>query len=297
MLDLLSYSASFLLYMSAEKGAACATVAAYKRDLALFEKVLLEFSLTLKERNCEQAVHVFLKHLDKLDYSPSSSCRALMTLKMFFKFLRKEEVIQKDPTLHLELPKLWQKIPEILSQKEVELLLNGQDITTSYGSLDTAMLEVLYACGLRVSELCSLNLYDVKETAVKVKGKGGKERIVPIAKASLKALDYYLGNFRSQRITDRFGEPLFVTLKGKRIDRVFVWSRVKACCEHVGLRKTISPHSLRHSFATHLLANGADLRVIQDMLGHADIATTDRYTHMSLQGVKKNFHQFHPRNE
>ena len=296
-MDLFSYRESFLLYMSGEKGSANATIKAYQRDLALFESFLQKTSVLLDESNSEQAALTFLKHLDTQQYSPSSSYRALMTLKMFFKFLRKEEVIKKDPTLFLEAPKLWQKIPQILAQKEVEKLLEKPDTTQVAGCLDKAMLEVLYACGLRVSELCSLNLYDVKETAVKVRGKGGKERIVPIAKKSLEALDLYLGRFRTQRVLDRMGEPLFVTSKGKRITRVFVWSRVKVCCMQAGIKKTISPHSLRHSFATHLLANGADLRMIQDMLGHADIATTDRYTHVSIRGIQKNFHLFHPRNE
>lgn len=296
-MDLFSCRESFLLYMSAEKGSANATVIAYKRDLALFEKVLVEAGFDLQETTSEKAVLYFLEYLHQKQYSPSSSYRALMTLRMFFKFLRKEEVIKKDPTLHMEAPKLWQRIPEVLSQKEVERLLNNPDDKCSIGCLDKAMLEVLYACGLRVSELCSLNLYDVKESAVKVKGKGGKERIVPIAKASLQALDTYLGEFRPSRIVDKQGEPLFVTQTGKRIDRVFVWSRVKVCCKKAGIHRRISPHSLRHSFATHLLSNGADLRIIQDMLGHADIATTDRYTHISMQGVKKNFQQFHPRND
>lgn len=296
-MDLFSHKESFLIYMSAEKGSANATVIAYKRDLALFEKVLLEAGFDLQETTSEKAVFYFLEYLHQKHYSTSSSYRALMTLRMFFKFLRKEEIIEKDPTLHMEAPKLWQRIPEVLSQKEVERLLNNPDDKCSIGCLDKAMLEVLYACGLRVSELCGLNLYDVKESAVKVKGKGGKERIVPIAKASLEALDNYLGKFRLSRILDKQGEPLFVTQNGKRINRVFVWNRVKVCCEKAGINKRISPHSLRHSFATHLLSNGADLRIIQDMLGHADIATTDRYTHVSMQGVKKNFQQFHPRND
>jgi integrase/recombinase XerD len=296
-MDLFSYCESFLLYISAEKGSANATVSSYKRDLVLFEKVLFAAKINLTEENSEKAVMYFLEYLDQQKYASSSSCRALMTLRMFFRFLRKEEVIKKDPTLHMESPKLWQKIPEVLSQKEVEKLLNNFDENCRNASLDKAMLEVLYACGLRVSELCSLNLYDVKETAVKIKGKGGKERIVPIAKVSLAALDAYLGNFRQARVLDKQGEPLFVTPNGKRINRVFVWKRVKICCQRVGICKRISPHSLRHSFATHLLTNGADLRVIQDMLGHADIATTDRYTHVSLQGVKKTFQKFHPRNE
>jgi len=239
----------------------------------------------------------FLEYLDASGYSSASSYRALMTLRMFFKFLRKEEVIYVDPTLHLDPPKLWQRLPEVLSQKEVEVLLNQPHHKEQLGSLDRAVLEVLYACGLRVSELCSLNLYDVKESAVKVKGKGGKERIVPIAKLSLKALDDYLGQFRSKRVVDKWGEPLLITPRGKRIDRVFVWTRVKVCCQQAGITKRISPHSLRHSFATHLLANGADLRIIQEMLGHADISTTDRYTHVSQQGLKHSFQKYHPRND
>lgn len=285
----------FLHYLGSEKGLSLNTIMAYQRDLTLF----YDFLKFLGNKNIfhveQKEIVDFLEDLDKKGYASSSAYRTLMALKVFFKFLRKEDKILSDPTSHLEAPKLWQKLPEVLSESEVMLLLEAPDITTEAGARDKAILEVLYACGIRVSELCQLNLYDIQEEVIKVKGKGGKQRIVPIAQLAVKAVDYYLGTFRKECIEDALGEPLFVTEKGKRIHRSFVWSQVKLYCKQVSITKPISPHSLRHSFATHLLNHGADLRIIQEMLGHADISTTDRYTHVSKQEIFNKFKNFHPR--
>jgi integrase/recombinase XerD len=178
----------------------------------------------------------------------------------------------------------------VLSVGEVTALLAQPNPEERIGARDKAMLEVLYASGLRVSELCGLNIQDVGEEAVRVKGKGSKERVVPIAKSALNTVDHYLGKFRE----DKEG-ALFLGSQGKRLDRITVWSRVKFYAKKAGITKSISPHTLRHSFATHLLENGADLRVIQEMLGHANIGTTDRYTHISRKHLHEAFERFHPR--
>ncbi len=182
-----------------------------------------------------------------------------------------------------------------MSSHEVDRLLAAPDENTPEGLRDKAILEVLYACGLRVSEACSLKIYDVDDNFIKVCGKGGKERTVPIGRAALKAVDKYLSRCR----VDTGGEgdhQFFVTSRGKPIDRIFVWKMIKKYALQANISKNISPHTLRHSFATHLLDNGADLRVIQELLGHASISSTDRYTHVSRKHLITSFEKFHPRN-
>lgn len=288
----------FFSYLASEKGFSLHTIEAYKRDLKLLTNYLTSnHQLNSFEDIKEKHLIDFLEWMAHELYATSSRYRALMAIKIFFRFLRKEERLKWDVTAHLEAPKLWQLIPEILSQKEVELLLKTPDTKTEIGCRDRAILEVLYASGLRVSELCKLNLYDIQEETLRVFGKGNKERVVPIAKISLEAVDQYLLMHRKDKIEDSWGEPLFISTKKRRIDRITVWSRIKYYVKNAGIDKPISPHSLRHSFATHLLDHGADLRVIQEMLGHADISTTDRYTHLSNQRLFQSFKEHHPRGD
>lgn len=245
--------------------------------------------LHLKEVR-EEDVIAFLAQMRADHYATSSICRSLVAVRVFFRFLKREGSVERDITLHLDAPKMWQLIPEVLTTSEVDALLNAPDLNAFSGARDRALFLVLYASGLRVSEVCGLNLQDVDDQVVRVKGKGGKERIVPIAPAAVAAIDHYLVHFRKEE-----GSALFVTEKNRRIDRILVWKRVKVYAKRAGINKPISPHTLRHSFATHLLENGADLRVIQEMLGHANIATTDRYTHISTQHLSDAFNAFHPR--
>jgi len=282
----------FFSYLASEKGLSPNTLEAYERDLKLFSHFLNK-SQDIRKIT-EQDILKFLEWMEHELYASSSRCRALMAIKVFFRFLRKEGIIEVDITAYLESPKLWQLLPNILSQEEVEKLLKAPDSKSFIGARDRAFLEVLYASGLRVSELCSLNLHDIQEDALRVVGKGRKERIVPIAKISVEAVDTYLAT-RGAGVLDALGDPLFITSKGARIGRVTVWQRIKFYVEKAGIDKNISPHSLRHSFATHLLDNGASLRVIQEMLGHADIGTTDRYTHLSTKHLMDSFHAHHPR--
>jgi integrase/recombinase XerD len=281
----------FLSYIGSEKGLAKNTIEAYGRDLNLFCQRLAEKGVPDFRSVGQQEVFDFLGYLKEKGQASSSMCRALVAVKVFFRFLRRERLVDKEETLYFDMPKLWQLIPEVPTCDEVNRLLDIPNSETFLGARDRAILEVLYASGLRVSEVCGLNISDVDDAFVRVKGKGGKERVVPIAKKAVDAVDHYLGKYRR----DGKGDALFVSVKGERIDRMTVWKRVKLYAQKASIAKSISPHTLRHSFATHLLENGADLRVIQEMLGHASISTTDRYTHISQKHLKDAFSAFHPR--
>jgi integrase/recombinase XerD len=283
----------FLCYLASEKGLSKNTQLAYGRDLRAFVKVV-------ESRGCQgigavtqQEVLDFLEKLKALGQAGSSMARALVAVRMWFRFLKREGVITSDVTRHLDSPKLWQLIPEVLTVAEVDLLFNTLDRSHPEEARDFALLQVMYASGLRVSEVCGLNVCDVDECTVRVKGKGGKERVVPIARVAVEAIDQYL--LRHRAVAGDKEPALFLSHRGRRVDRIFVWKRLKFYAKRAGILKDISPHTLRHSFATHLLENGADLRVIQEMLGHASIATTDRYTHVSMKHLAEAFDAFHPR--
>lgn len=284
----------FLNYIGSEKGLALNTIEAYSRDTESFVNFLQDHGIV--HFSSVQTNHIvsFLSHLKDAKYASSSMCRTLIALKVLFRFLARENIIPTNIALYLQTPKLWQLIPDVLTYEEVEKLLNRPDTATSMGARDKAILEVLYASGLRVSELCGLDIYSVDETCVRVMGKGSKERIVPIGEEALKAVDHYLLEFRDH-FDSEHQKALFVTKNGRRIDRIYVWRMIKQYAKECGIMKNISPHTLRHSFATHLLDNGADLRVIQEMLGHASISSTDRYTHISRSRLQESFNRFHPR--
>lgn len=275
----------FLDYIRSEKGLSSHTLEAYGRDIAAFASFLGKHP---KEVTSEDILS-FLSFLKSKQYATSTICRKLIAVKMFFRFLRKEGEVSVDLG-QFDTPKLWQLIPEALTCEEIDALLKEPDPTSSLGARDQAILELLYATGMRVSELCSLRLTDLSDSFVKVRGKGKKERIIPVGKKAIAAVDHYLLHYRGDG-----NEALFISSRGKPMSRIAVWSRVKAYARSAGISKAISPHTLRHSFATHLLENGADLRLIQDMLGHEDIGTTDRYTHVTGNRLKTAFKTFHPR--
>lgn len=289
----MSYEAQlqdFLNFIGSEKGLSIHTIEAYERDLRTF---LSSYPKTSIESVTQEEIISFIEKMKGKGYASSSLSRSLVAIKVFFRFLKRERLIAQDPTALIESPKLWQLIPEVLTENEITALLKQPDVDLEIGARDRAILEMLYATGMRVSELCSLNVHDVDDQTVHVRGKGGKERIVPIAAVAIEALDHYLSFRRAvKKLKD---EPLFLTKKGKRIGRTQVWARIKHYGKGAQIDKVISPHTLRHSFATHLLDHGADLRVIQELLGHADISTTDRYTHLSNKHLYQAFDQFHPR--
>lgn len=278
----------FLSYIASEKGLSPNTIESYRRDVLNFISYLEEAQINSLNLVRELNIVNYLGSLQAKHQASASICRALIAIKVFCRFLKREGIIEANAALYLETPKLWQLIPEVMTAEEVELLLAQPDDSTANGSRDKAILELLYASGMRVSELCSLSIHAADETFVRVKGKGSKERLVPIGKKAVEAIDAYLQKFRDG---DR-NEALFVNQKGTRIDRIEVWKMIKKYGKMAGIAKNISPHTLRHSFATHLLDNGADLRVIQEMLGHASISSTDRYTHISRSHLQQAFDLF-----
>lgn len=283
----------FLSYIASEKGVSPHTVEAYGRDVKSFVHFLETLNVTALTEVTQDHALKFLSFMQSKGYASASTCRALIALKVFFRFLKREGDIPINIMHYFDTPKLWQLIPEVLSIQEIEKLLEQPKTDHFAGARDKAILEVLYSSGLRVSEVCTLSVYDIDDTFLKVMGKGRKERVVPIGSKALAAVDHYLTHFRTLYESEQ-NTKLFLSLKGKPIDRVAVWRMIKQHAKAAGITKEISPHTLRHSFATHLLDNGADLRIIQEMLGHASISSTDRYTHISRSHLQQAFDAHHP---
>jgi integrase/recombinase XerD len=275
----------FRLYLVVEKGLSKLSADAYIQDLKMFEMVTKGSSKEVTE----ESFRLFLKILRHKDYASSSITRMAVSLRVYQKYLSLLDTNRSATKLFLETPKCFSLIPEVLTEEEVAILLSDKEDT-----IDQVILELIYACGLRVSEVCSLNCFDMGKDTLFVKGKGGKERIVPIAdKTKNRVLNYLLLERRHREKED----PLFVNGKGKRISRQEIWGFIKAAAKEKGIEKNVSPHTLRHSYATHMLERGADLRIIQELLGHSSIATTERYTHISKKKLKESFLKFHPLEE
>lgn len=272
----------FICYISLEKGLSKNTVLAYQSDLIYFFSNAEELS--------EKGLFQYFSKRAKEGMSASTQVRSLVSLKAFFRFLKKEKECKEDFFSSIEFPKLSQLIPEILSLEEIESLLEACDTSTFIGSRDRALIEVLYGSGIRVSESIHLKLSDISEGFIRVKGKGNKERIVPIGKKALKAIDDHLSHHAEGGL-----DLVFLSYRANPLDRVAIFRRIKKLAKEAGINKTISPHTFRHSFATHLLEKGADLRLIQEFLGHVSVGTTDRYTHISAKRLKDSFIEFHPR--
>lgn len=285
----------FLLYVAAEKGLSDNTRAAYQRDISSFVSFLLQNQISSFSSVEEAHLIEFLAKLKGKGHAVSTVARNLVAVRVLFRFLFREGYVKENRIKQMSTPKMWQLIPDVLSYNEVERLLAAPDRTTAVGARDRAVFDLLYSSGLRVTECCNLGIYDVDDDKVRVRGKGGKERLVPIGEKAIKALDYYLANFRGDVGSKEKNPPLFITRQGKRLDRTSVWKRIKLYAAEAEIVKEVSPHTLRHSFATHLLDNGADLRIIQDMLGHASINSTDRYAHVSRRQLQDAFAKHHPR--
>ncbi len=275
----------FSYYLSLEKGVGSTTQSAYLSDISGF---LHSTPHSINRVSADEIVS-YLKKLQEEGYASSSIYRKIVAIKLFFRFLTREKKIKEDPSLFLTSPKIWQLIPEILTIEEVDRLLQQPDISIFIGARDKAILELIYATGLRVSECARVQVKDIQDGFIKVMGKGKKERILPIGGQALQAIDWYQKRYREK------GGVLFISSKGNPISRVTIYTQINKYAEKAGIQKKISPHTLRHSFATHLLENGADLRLIQAMLGHESVATTDRYTHISRKQLSTSFDQFHPR--
>jgi len=288
---------SFLTHVRVEKGLSSNTVSAYRRDLAKFNEFAQKRKLSLEAVTRDGLVD-FLAGLYRQKLESKTVARHLVTLRNFFRFAQIQELIAKDPSVNLESPKIRRSLPGYLRLEEVERLLVQPDAKTPLGLRDRAMLEVLYSAGLRVSELVGLRVTDLdtKVGCVRCIGKGDKERIVPVGKKALGMVEKYLRDARPKLLGKAAGSPtLFVNRRGGALSRVGVWKILSSYGRRAGLRVALTPHMLRHSFATHLLENGADLRVIQELLGHASISTTEVYTHVAGNRLREVHRKFHPR--
>ena len=286
----------FINYLSVERGLATNTLESYGRDLRQYSQYLGEDQVDLDAVSRSTIIN-YLVFLQKQGKATATIARRLAALKAFYQFLVREKRIKTDPTANLESPKLEKRLPRVLTVSEVERLLAQPDPSQPAGLRDRGMLELLYATGIRVSELVSLNVEDVNlETGyIRCTGKGSKERIVPLGSLAIKWVQEYLQHGRPKLVKDREEKALFVNHHGNRLTRQGFWKIVKKYAEDARIDKEITPHTLRHSFATHLLENGADLRSVQEMLGHADISTTQIYTHVTKDRLKEVYARTHPR--
>lgn len=289
----------YIHFIQVERQLSDNTLASYRRDLENYVNFLREAEGMSDLRNVERMT--ILRHLEQLRMQGKTSrtvARHISSIRSFHQFLLREKRAETDPTVHLEMPTIEQKLPNILSIEEIEALLAAPNRSKPQGVRDVAMLELLYGSGMRISELIALDLANIHLTMgfVRVFGKGGKERIIPLGKSALSALSTYLDGARSQLQgkypkTDAF----FINQRGKRLTRQGCWKLMKEHALKAGIQHELTPHTLRHSFATHLVENGADLRAVQEMLGHADISTTQIYTHISKSRLSEVYKQFHPR--
>ncbi|MBU1061208.1 MAG: site-specific tyrosine recombinase XerD [Candidatus Omnitrophica bacterium] len=287
----------FLSYLSVERGFADNTLSSYKSDLVIFSKYLESSGIQSIQKVSRQIVTSFMLSEKDRGLSSNSISRELACLKSFFKFLVRENKVKEDITSVIESPKLWKRLPSTLNIQEVESLLKAPNLRELNGSRDKACLELMYATGMRVSELINVKMgdFNMELRFVKCFGKSSKERIVPFGKKAKEAIARYLSKSRPELLKKKVSNFLFLTRLGKPMSRQTFWKIIKKYARLAGIKKDIKPHSLRHSFATHILERGADLRIVQEMLGHADISTTQIYTHVSKDRLKSIHKKFHPR--
>jgi len=288
---------AFMQYVSVERALADNTLSSYQRDLASYIAFLTQRGVTELGQTDRTTILLFLQELRKKGRATATITRNLASLRAFYSFLTRERWIEIDPALHLETPKPERRLPQVLSTDEVDRLLASPDSHSPMGLRDRAMLELLYATGIRVSELVSLNLGDVNLIAAFLQcyGKGAKERIIPIGQMARRAVEDYLGRARHSLLREEREPALFVNHLGDRLTRQGFWKIIKKYARTAGIVHHLTPHTMRHSFATHLLDNGADLRAVQEMLGHADISTTQIYTHVSRTRLQDVYARSHPR--
>jgi integrase/recombinase XerD len=288
---------SFIRYLAVERGLSDNYQLSTQRSLADFTAWCARKKITNLPSVTLSSITEYLAEKKRAGLSAASIKLIVVALKIFFRFLTGRGEIARDPTEALSLPRIERYLPETLNELQVEHLLNSIDTKAPHGLRDRAMIELLYASGLRISELASARLenFHSEEGVIRVIGKGNKTRIVPVGRKACEALAVYLSIERPKLVKRRTGNEIFLSERGMKLTTTRIWQIVKEKARHAGLEKNIYPHLLRHSFATHLLGNGADLRIIQEMLGHADISTTQVYTHVDQQRLKAVHRQFHPR--
>jgi integrase/recombinase XerD len=290
---------AFKTYLRLEKSLSANSIEAYEHDITKLVQFLEYNNIGLAASQLKtEHLRNFLKWVNELGMTATSQARILSGLRAFYKYLLMENVVNADPTELLDSPKIGRKLPDTLSKEDIEKLLESIDRSTPEGERNRAMLETLYSCGLRVSELVNLKISDVfaKEKYVRVVGKGDKERLVPIGRMALKHIDLYKDGVRTHiEIVKGEEDILFLNRRGKRLTRVMIFTIIKNLVQKCGIKKNVSPHTFRHSFATHLVEGGADLRAVQEMLGHESITTTEIYTHLDRTFLKEQILKFHPR--
>ncbi|MBI9058837.1 MAG: site-specific tyrosine recombinase XerD [Labilibaculum sp.] len=292
---------NFKTYLTLEKNLSKNSVDAYINDIT-------KLTTFFREKNLEVAPEeVILQHLkdfvawiNDAGTSPRTQARVISGIKAFFKYLLLEEIIEKNPTALLEAPKIGRKLPDTLTTDEIDVLVKAVDMNKAEGQRNRAILETLYSCGLRVSELIDLRVSNLhfRMGFIKIHGKGNKERLIPIGKKAKKEIKLYLKSYRGKLNIDKDSEDiLFLNRRGRKLSRVMIFTIIKNLSKKVGLKKNVSPHTFRHSFASHLVEGGADLRAVQEMLGHESILTTEIYTHLDREYLKETIKNFHPRSK
>lgn len=292
-----SYRNGFKTYLSLERSLSAHTITAYLHDVSLLEDFLAQRQVPLKDAQL-QDLQGFLQHVAEMELSANSQARVLSGIKSFYRFLLLERVIGENPTELLSAPKLKRKLPIVLSVAEIEQMLAAIDHSTPEGQRNRAIVETMYSCGLRVSEVISLTLSGLflDIDFIRVTGKGNKERLVPIGSSAIKYINLYREQVRPQiPVKPAATDILFLNRRGAALSRVMIFLIIKDLAEKAGIRKKVHPHTLRHSFATHLVERGADLRAVQEMMGHKSITTTEIYTHLDKTYLRQTMEQFHPR--
>ena len=290
---------SFENYLQLERALSKNSVAAYLTDLSLLNTFLTKnkFDTEITLIQTEQ-IRLFIHEISDMEYSSFSQARIISGIKAFFKFALLENLIISDPSELIEGPTIQRKIPDTLQLEEIDQLIAAIDLSTPEGSRNKAIIETLYSCGLRVTELITLKITDIysREGFIKVTGKGDKERLIPIGSSTLELIDIYKNQIRSLgKIDPKYDNILFLNRRGKGLSRVMIFTIIKQLAVRAGIKKNISPHTFRHSFASHLVERGADLRAVQEMLGHESISTTEIYTHLDKSYLKDTLATYHPR--
>ena len=291
------YLKDFIYHLSVEKGLADNTLDSYQRDLRKYLQFLQAQNINSFGQTSRRQITAYLSEQQSKGLAPSTITRSLASIRSFYQYLLKEQIITENPAVELESPKSEKKLPHVLSFQDIELLLEQPRTDCIIGMRDKAMLELIYATGIRVSELVSLNLNhaNIKMGFLRCDGKGGKERMIPLGSVAIKSLQDYLKYSREKYVKNKEEKALFLNQHGNRLTRQGFWKILKKYVLRAGFNTEITPHTLRHSFATHLLENGADLRSVQEMLGHADISTTQIYTQVTRKKIKEIYDQAHPR--
>lgn len=293
-----SYIKGFKSYLKLEKSLSQNSIDAYLRDVSKLEQYFQIHQITLSPDKVKlKDIESFLVYLNEFGLEEQSQARIISGLKSFFNYLLLEDIITSSPTELIQAPKLKRKLPDTLSVEEINLLIDSIDLSSTEGTRNRAIIETLYGCGLRVSELVNLKLTNLffEEGFIKVIGKGNKERLVPIGNMAMKQIQIYCEEIRNKSKIGKGEEDIvFLNNRGKQISRVMIFIIIKKLAEAAGIKKTISPHTFRHSFATHLIEGGADLRAVQEMLGHSSITTTEIYTHLDRDFLRSNLLSFHP---